>query len=372
MKFGFIINVFREDDFHSGGERLFYEYTKNIIDKGHQVDLYCSKYLTTNENPTLKFNKITILGNSKDYKYPKKIEKLFNQFEEEIKQENYDYVISENITPIFDIALLQGHSQAHYLKMSGNIFEKIIYFFKKFQQLKYQKKWLSGDFRKLIVPSNTLKNELIENFKLDENKLLTIYPGIDLPKTLAENKLSDFVNCSKPLVIGLSAPSFAKKGGYVLLNALKILKNKGYDLKAKIIYPKYKKNLIPKLLIYLLGISKNIEFLDYQNDMANFYKNIDCAVMPSIMETFGLVGLEAMSYKNILFAGSYSGISEIINDSENGFVFDMKHNPSKNLAEKIEFLLNNKSKAHTISEAGYFLSCKFTWDRSFEEFYNSL
>ena len=41
----FVINVFREDEFRSGGEKLFYELVNRATQEGHRVDLYCTTYL---------------------------------------------------------------------------------------------------------------------------------------------------------------------------------------------------------------------------------------------------------------------------------------------------------------------------------------
>ena len=44
-KLAFVINVFREDDFHSGGEKLFFELVNRSIEDNYIVDLYCTTYL---------------------------------------------------------------------------------------------------------------------------------------------------------------------------------------------------------------------------------------------------------------------------------------------------------------------------------------
>jgi len=228
-KLAFIINVFREDDFHSGGEKLFYELVSRSIDDGCAVDLYCTTYLSRNNALRPKLNKIVFIGHPKDFKYPEKIERFYKKVKDLVEKENYDSVVSENISPPIDIGILQGHSLEHYRKKSGILFGIL-----KRRHVKAQKRWLKNQYRKIIVPSEILKKELKENFNIPDEKFTVIYPGVDRPQ---ENKSL----AAKPAIFtfGLSAPSFEKKGGYDFLKALKELDNRNYIFRAKIIYPKY-------------------------------------------------------------------------------------------------------------------------------------
>ncbi len=362
-KFAFIINVFRENDFHSGGERLFYELVNRSIQDGHEVDLYCTTYLGDKNELKNRINKIVFLGHPKDFKYPEKIETFYKQVKTLIKWENYDYVISENISPPVDIGILQGHSLVHYRNNAGNFFSQILFGLKKFSHIRAQQKWLKTDYRKIIVPSEVLKNELAGNFKIPEEKFSVIYPGVDRVEefSLRENK-------TFPFVFGLSAPSFSKKGGYIFLKTLRYLHDRGYDFRARIIYPKHRKNLKLQFLLKKYGLKEKIEFLPYQKNMRNFYQSVDCIVMPSILETFGLVALESMANSKPAVVSSFSGASEIITDGKNGFVFDMKENSDQNLSQKLELFVNNEVDYNEIAKNAYETALIYSWDSFYECF----
>ena len=404
MKFAFVINVFREDDFHSGGEKLFYELVNRSVQDGYQVDLYCASYLgipkqkgfsemrsgnedfplekpqmvegnvlsenrNTNSLPISynnvlknKFNKLTFLGNPKDFKYPEKIEVFYRKIKSLTEKEGYDFVITENISPPLDIAILQGHSLIHCQKHAGNWFAKFLFTLKKHKHIKAQKKWLKQPYRKIIVPSEILKEELKENFQIPEEKFLVIYPGVNQQGNYAASP------AGKPFTFGLSAPSFGKKGGYIFLKTLNLLRTKGYDFKAKIIYPKYKNNLKLQFLLRKYGLTGRIEFLPYQADMSEFYSSIDCIVVPSVLETFGLVATEAMIRRKPAIISSFSGASEIINDAENGFIFNMTGKNYQNLAEKMEFFLNNSVDYEKISQNAHETALKLNWHNFYEKF----
>ncbi len=362
-KLAFIINVFRENDFHSGGEKLFYELVSRSTQQGHKVDLYCTTYLGNEDILRKKLNKLIFLGHPKDFKHPEKIETFYNKVKSLIEKENYDFTISENIAPLIDIGVLQGHSFLHCRDKAGNFLSRLIYNLTKNKHIKAQKRWLKPCYRKIIVPSEILKNELAKNFKIPEEKFLVIHPGVDHPQVVSTEKKP-----AAPFVFGISAPSFGKKGGYLFLKALSLLKNRGYDFQAKLIHPKFHKSPLLKLLVKYYRLENKVEFLPYQKDMQEFYSSIDCLVMPSVMETFGLVALEAMIWKKPAIIGSFCGACEIINEGENGFVFNMSEKPHKNLAEKMEIFLNNSADYKRISENAYKTALTYSWENFYKVF----
>ncbi len=368
MKLAFVINVFREDGFHSGGERVFYELVKKAVESKYTVDLYCSSYLGGQNILKSKINKICFIGHPKDFKYPEKIENFYEKVKNLIKDENYDHVISENISPPIDIGILQGHSLTHYKNSCSNIFSKLLFFLKKHKFINSQKYWLSNKYNKIIVPSNILKYELMQNFGINEEKFAVIYPGVDVPKIPTEAKHLQ----NSEIVFGLSAPSFANKGGNIFLKALSILKKNSYKFKAKIIYPKAKKNLYQQFLLLKYGVKDYVEFLPYQKDMQSFYKSVDAIVMPSLMETFGLVALEGMINGIPPIIGSFCGVSEILQDGKDGFVFNMEKNPEENLAAKMIYLIENKNKYLEFSKNAYKTAAKYNWHVFCDKFYEAM
>lgn len=354
-KIAFVINVFREDGFHSGGERVFYELVNRAVNNGCVVDLYCTTYLGSKNILKPKLNKIIFLGHPKDFKYPEKIEKFYEEVKKLITQENYDHVISENISSVIDIGILQGHSLIHYRKFLGPLFG-----LKKHKFIKAQKKWLKTPYSKIIVPSNTLKEELKQNFGIPDEKFAVLYPCVDRVDSLADIRNDDI------FTFGLSAPSFKNKGGYVFLKALSQLKKQRYKFKAKIICPKATNNIFLKFLLFKYNLSQNIEFLPYQENMQNFYNSVDAIVMPSLMETFGLVALEGMINEKPALVSSYCGASEILEDK---FVFDMSKNAEKNLTEKLKFLLDNRDKYTEFSKNAYETALKYNWQEFCDKFF---
>ena len=391
----FVIRLLQKDNFHGGGEKLFFNLIKRFADSDYEIDIYCS-------NSDMKYadgiNKIIVVDEYYDHLKPETMERFYSKVKNLIKNENYDFVISENITPPVDITFLQGHSLLNRLKRDKNPLEAFFYNFRKIKQerMKYHKKWFKEGYRKIFVVSEVLKRDIVENYGISEDKIFVIYPGVDIsdfniskPETVTLNSFQGLSNSGQMLkqvqhdnkkvttgsnvvTFGIAAPGFKIKGGFIFLKALGILKKQGHDFKAGIIYPKYKKNLGVKLLVKLLNIEKNVEFLPYQQNIQEFYNSIDVLVAPSVEDTFNLAVLEAMANYKPCIVSANAGASEIIKDGENGFVFNMKGKPEKNLAEKMILFIKDYAKNTDICEKAFETAKYYSWQRTFEQFVEEL
>lgn len=370
-KIAFIIRLFQKDNFHGGGEKLFFNLIKRFIDSNCEINIYCSKSDIENIEG---INKIIIIEEHYDHLKPQTMENFYSKVKKLIKDENYDFVISENITPPIDITFLQGHSLLNRLKRDKNLLEAFFYNFRKVkkERMKYHKKWFGKGFRKIFVVSEVLKRDIVENYGIFEDKISVIYPGVDIPERteIATSCLRTPSN-DDIITFGLSAPGFKIKGGFIFLKALGLLKKQGHDFKAKIIYPKYKKNLGVKLLVKFLNIEKNVEFLPYQENIQDFYKSIDVLVAPSIEDTFNLAVLEAMANYKPCIVSTNAGASEIIKDGENGFVFEIGGNSERDLADKM-ILFMQSTKTIDICEKAFETAKYYSWQRTFDNLVEEL
>jgi glycosyltransferase involved in cell wall biosynthesis len=361
-KIAFILKFFQTESFHGGGEKLFYNLIKKLSQDGHIVDIYCSK---TSQKTVEGINKIVQINEPYNHLNPCILEQFYEKAKALIKKENYDYVVSENITPPVDITFLQGHSMVYRQKSVKTPFEAVFYPFRKIkrERIKYQEKWLKQGYRKIFVPSQKVKTDLIENFEIEPEKIAVVYPGVD---EIFANKEGE--NENKTFTFGMSAPGFEKKGGYIFLKSLKLLKDNGYKFKAKIIYPKYKKNLFVKLLVKFFGLEKEVEFLNFQKDISFFYNSLDCVVMPSKEDSFGMVALEAMIRSKPVIVSLKAGACEIIKDGENGFVFDINKNAEFNLYEKMKYIIENKDGLEEVCLQAVETAKEYNWQRLYKDF----
>ena len=276
---------------------------------------------------------------------------------EELENKNYDFVwklypqcFKNRKFITFDIR--HSHSLIYRRKYVRNAFER---FMKRFLDPKrcYTEEEMNGyknTFRNIDVifaNSRIAKDDYVNLMGCDEKSVFVLHPMVVLPKEddIAHNKNDVFT-------FGMSAISFSLKGGFIFLNALFNLKLRGKKFKAKIIYPKANKNLFVKLAVFAFGLKNSVTFLDIQNSMKDFYNSVDCLVMPSKEETFGLTAIEAMSYKVPVIASDVAGVADIIKEGENGFLFEIRKHPVINLSKALNNVLNSKNLAE-ISENAY-------------------
>jgi glycosyltransferase involved in cell wall biosynthesis len=78
------------------------------------------------------------------------------------------------------------------------------------------------------------------------------------------------------------------------------------------------------------------------------YEACDAVIYPSLEDTWGMVVLEAMCLGKPVLCSKYAGSKEMIQDGENGFVFD-PHNPEE-LAARMELLLRAPGLAQRLGE----------------------
>ena len=145
----------------------------------------------------------------------------------------------------------------------------------------------------------------------------------------------------------------------------KLNKNKGIedliDVYSNLLKKENFNKLEPNLLIggvgsenYIKSLNKkisnkNIQFLGYVEDRYSFFNSIEIFIFPSYSEGLGLVLLEAMSYGVLCITRDVTPMNSIINNGENGFLFQ----DNNELLEKIEIALklNSSEKENMVKSA---------------------
>ena len=72
-----------------------------------------------------------------------------------------------------------------------------------------------------------------------------------------------------------------------------------------------------------MGIADDVLFVGKQNDMSQFLAISDVLLLPSELESFGLVALEAMACEVPVIATRVGGIPEVVRDGKDGFLYNI-------------------------------------------------
>ena len=93
---------------------------------------------------------------------------------------------------------------------------------------------------------------------------------------------------------------------------------------------------------------------EYENNqiVKHVFDHVDCIVAPSIWnENSPLVIQEALQAKVPVITSEKGGMGELIQDGINGWTF--KHRSIEDLAEKLQFVLDNPHRAAQVAQRGF-------------------
>ncbi len=196
---------------------------------------------------------------------------------------------------------------------------------------------------KFIVVSDALKRILIEKRGFPGHRIARIYNGIELKQyhpDAEDGKIrKEWGIPQEDPLIGTIGRMVRQKGFEFLIRAIPEVVQVVPD--AKFIFVgdgPLKDQLIVKS--EQLNVRDRIVFAGFRSDIKEILSNIDLLVVPSLLEGFPIITLEAMAMAKPIVATSIDGITEQITDGETGFLVPPKDH--RTLAEAILRLIQDK------------------------------
>lgn len=243
--------------------------------------------------------------------------------------------------------------------------------------------------KRLPTKMITVSQYVIDHMRGGQEKAVRIYNGIkDLSKVEGEISTLKQLSNDGVVVVGCFASIIPFKSVHYLVDAAKILNDKGYRNKIHFVsvgpqpdeQQEYQKWLYKKVSDSKLD---NFEFAGWQSNPASYYRSIDICVLPSVSsdsllingqrvavqgnEGFPTTNLEAMLFGLPIVATSISGTPEQVKDGWNGYLVPPA-NPEA-LADAIEKLVLDKSKRSQFGKNGFQLVHEeFTLDKCVSQF----
>jgi L-malate glycosyltransferase len=197
-----------------------------------------------------------------------------------------------------------------------------------------------------LAVSGATKDNLIMYGKIKEKKIKVLYNFVDLEKFNRENIVWNIKEERKKLgiseddfVLGFAGRLVERKGWREFLEASKILIKENKKIKFLIAGNGRDREALIKF-IKLNRLEKNVIFLGYVSDMTWFYSLLDCFVIPSHWEPMGLTEIESQALMVPVISANVPALNEIIIDSENGLLFEVRN--VDDFVEKIKIVHEDK------------------------------
>ncbi len=195
----------------------------------------------------------------------------------------------------------------------------------------------------VISLTNELKEHLIKH-GIEEKRLLS------LPNMIRIKQSYNPINYSSPIVIGTLGRFVNKKGFIYLIEAFSMLKKAGHNI-VLLIGGDGEDRIILEKKVKELDLEKLVVFHGWVSDKDEFFKQIDIFCLPSIIEPFGIILLEAMEHSKPIVATLSGGPSEIITEGKNGLLANIES--SQSLYDKLERVIIAPRMAHKLSSVAY-------------------
>jgi glycosyltransferase involved in cell wall biosynthesis len=366
-----------------GTERATYYLCRELALNGHQVSI-----VTANAN---NFSKDKVISNYKILKY-QTANYLSTETIDDITVYRYPYLISNNSPPIFspslvtfnvsnfDIIHLQGVNMTSsfsilslLVTLKGRRFVATTHGIAEFS--------VRSNFEKLFVTRLYLKraekiialcqyeSNMLLQLGISPEKIVIIPNGVDLNRFKCKPSVERITELKKKY----------RLAKYVMICVGRVASNKGFeslieaaiafrndDVSFVIVGPSVDAVYLRKLksLIDYYGLNKKFVLTGWVPDteIVDLLFLSDIFVFPSIIDTFGLVNLDAMAAGKPVVASSTGGVSEIVQHGKTGII--VTPGDSLELSKAIRKLLDDKELRDFMGLNGQrVVKEKFSWEK---------
>lgn len=187
----------------------------------------------------------------------------------------------------------------------------------------------------------------------------TVYNGVDLthfdPDMDGVKERSAFNIGKHTALIGTIGHLAPLKGYEELIGAMREVIREGFDVKLALVgddiyshSKSYKQKLLS--LVDSTGLKDRIIFTGYRENIPELLASFDIFVLPSRIEGFGRVNLEAMAMGKPVISTNVGGIPEVVQDGVTGILVTPRN--AKALARAIIRVFNNPRLGKSMGNAG--------------------
>jgi len=202
----------------------------------------------------------------------------------------------------------------------------------------------------IVPPSSNLpkRDALIANSRIvadysEDPRAIVIYPGINASDFQVTRKTHNRV------VIGTAGRLELVKGFRYLVEAFAVLVSEFQEVRLEIAGDGTQRAALEQDC-RRLGVSGDVSFLGWREDLPSTMAGWDVFVLPSLDEGFGFAALEAMASGLPVVASAVGGLCELVRNGETGWLVPAAA-PAE-LAHRLRELINDRQKREAMGIAG--------------------
>jgi glycosyltransferase involved in cell wall biosynthesis len=203
---------------------------------------------------------------------------------------------------------------------------------------------------------------LVEKYDISPDKITVVHPGVDIHRFFPVDdteKIPDSV-----LYIGRVDK---RKGADFLMRSLPHVVQHIPEVK---LYIGGRGKDLSKLkkFVHTHHLTGNVRFLGFipDDDLNMWYNKVQCVVVPSVFEGFGLTAVESMAAGTSVICTRVDSLQHIVENGVCGYHVD--YNDTTALGEKIVALLKDKKMQNEFSKKGReTVELHYNWDTLIEK-----
>jgi len=206
---------------------------------------------------------------------------------------------------------------------------------------------------KIFVMSSNVQKSLIKQYRINPNKIKVVYAGGNININNPNSELKDY---SKKNILFIGG-NWKRKGGSILLQSFENIQKIHKDATLTIVSWRAPKIIKPGVTLYgKVGL----------NEISKLFHQASIFCMPSFIEPFGIVFIEAMMNKLPIVATKINAIPDFVTDNHNGFL--VQPGNVEQLETALMKLLDSPNLCKKFGENGYDIYLeKYNWDEAFQK-----
>jgi glycosyltransferase involved in cell wall biosynthesis len=205
----------------------------------------------------------------------------------------------------------------------------------------------------IIVGSKEIAQDVVRHDHVRPDLIELIPNGIDLSRSessLTKGEARDLLCLGHDtFVVGTVGRLEQQKGHRFLLESIKILRTKGFNV-ALLLIGEGREERPLREQAKRLNLDTNVHFLGTRDDLGDLFRAMDLFVMPSLWEGLSLAMLSAAAAGIAVIATDVGGVNEVLGKNERGF--SVQPMDSEGLADQIAWCFAHPEATSAIAKLG--------------------